>query len=214
MLVEKRLSWINNECVSAAEKLRREIEGVAEVNWWIEEEWQVFFGRLNSRAKLAELLEKVWDDFTKAAGMDRLNSDLTDYAWILPPSEVNASIYPGFERMFLTSLRRFRYSYTDMMEAFKVIFGDVGRTRKYQVEKAHQRIESGESLDYLDEISVPEMKLKIQKLNNVPISGALNSISAIGVWSDDAELLRGKIADIARSRTLSLEEFEGGIVIK
>lgn len=215
ILAEQKFSWVNKGCIKTAEELKEELEKVSEFDWWTESGWQTFISRLDSRGKLISKLKKAWDTFLEDNEIYELNTNLKDHVWVTPPSELPPSIYPRFEQKYLKPLRDFKSAYLNSHKILKTLFEDLGQTRKFKLEKVHQKLKSGEPLRELEESSISGIKEKLSILNSMLSNRKPEDITGIGVWSGDRGSLRKELKKLVEIKELKVNQInEEGVMIK
>ena len=212
LAVESRSpEWLDN--ADSLGSLRDSIEEGDE-GWWTEDGWSSFAGSLDVSSATDSVFES-WDTFVDENSLSELVSQISDHSWIVEPTELPSSVGSGFERMYITPLRRLEDWYEDLSGSVDSVASDVAsaETDTNDLIRAAETFSEREDLEDYTGYGIKELEERYDKMTQIIGDRELSDVEVVGVVPDDREVILSKL-ESAGTDSLSLSDSGEGVLVQ
>jgi len=202
---DNRFGWVNQDVLSAVEAQRETLE-TFDGDWWTTDGWNVLISE--TETGLAAEIQASWETFVDEQGLAAFTDRIVDHPWIVPSTDLPAHVLNGFERTYITPIRKVLRWYNDIHETVAVLDSDSADT----LVSATNRIADRDSLSEATDCKMEKLESRLDRLTRLVGDQTPDGIDQIGVLPEDRQAIDHRLERLVEDRELDIEAIEEGII--
>ncbi|XVH33748.1 hypothetical protein ACNS7O_18595 (plasmid) [Haloferacaceae archaeon DSL9] len=210
------IEWLSQSFYDALNQLTQQLNEESGREWWTQEGWQSFDQSLDARLTAIAALEEDWSAQVAETDAKSLATELEGHEWLIPPLQLpEHSVHDGFQSGYLRPLRHFRDTHDDIQACVSALTNrEPGTHDERALKRALGTVSSTTDWDSLTEDRVGTYREKYETVEQLVGGTRPDEIEGVGVLFGDESALKGQFERIVKSRKPTIEQVDGGVVIK
>ena len=213
---EPEIDWLSQSFYDALDQLSQQLENESGREWWTQEGWQSFDQSLDARLTAISALEEDWSAQVAETNAKSLVTELEGHQWLIPPLQLpEHSVHDGFQSGYLRPLRHFRDTHESIQVCISALTNrEPGTHDERTLKRALGTVSSTTDWDSLTEDRVDTYREKYKTVEQLVGGTRPEEIEGVGVLFGDESALKGQFERLVKSRKPTIEQIDGGVIIK
>jgi len=210
------IDWLSQSFYDALDQLSQQLENESGREWWTQEGWQSFDQSLDARLTAISALEEDWSAQVAETNAKSLVTELEGHQWLIPPLQLpEHSVHDGFQSGYLRPLRHFRDTHESIQACISALTNrEPGTHDERTLKRALGTVSSTTDWDSLTEDRVDTYREKYETVEQLVGGTRPDEIEGVGVLFGDESALKGQFERLVKSRKPTIEQIDGGVIIK
>ncbi|GAA0679100.1 hypothetical protein ACFQDG_00655 [Natronoarchaeum mannanilyticum] len=203
-----QFDWINEEAQTSIESRSSAVSSF-DGEWWTTDGWSTFSGELVP--DLVPELEQSWETFVDERGLRELVDRIEEHPWVLPATDLPASVHIAFEGEYITPMRHLQQWYETVENAIATLSDDADTDEIVDVTDDVAQLEP---LADAVECNPVELEARLDELSSIVGDRTPADVDQIGMVPDDRQKLNRRLERLVEQQDLEIEETDEGVIIR
>lgn len=202
-----QFEWVSEDVQSAVATQHRALSDF-DSDWWTTDGWTTLISETTTG--LDDKLQEAWNDYVENLDLSTFVSRIDRHPWVIPATDIPASVQVGLEREYITPLRNLQRWYETMDEAITAL----SATDEDTLVSATSSL--SETKPYTDaiEYDMDELEYRLDRLTTAVGDRTPDQVDHIGVVPDDRHSIDQRLERLVEKQELDVEHIESGVIIR